>query len=49
VKAGTINSPRIVVTVEVPWVAGKASRDTQNTEAISGPGVASMGSVARAT
>src|SRR5438876_5975643 len=49
VKHGTFNSPRIVETVALPWFANKSGSGTQNTEAISGPGVASIGAVASAT
>ena len=49
VYEGTYSSPRIVGTSVLPWVAGNAVRGVQNTDVISGPGLASSGTVAIAT
>src|SRR5207247_8637984 len=49
VYEGTYSSPRIVGTSVLPWVAGNAVRGVQNTDVISGPGLASSGTVAIGT
>src|SRR3989475_7289128 len=49
VNEGTFSSPRIVGTIRRAWVAGRSARGAQNTDAISGPDVASIGPRATAT
>src|SRR5207302_9464928 len=45
VYEGTYSSPRIVGSSVLPWVAGNAVRGVPNTDVISGPGLASSGTV----
>src|SRR6266545_1123469 len=49
VYEGTLSSPRIVWTTDLPCVAGRSASAHQNVDVISGPGFASIGPDARAT